>query len=243
MARYRTCGHAWVDLMRSCLRSGHAVDDDKGTILELPPQSFDIGLLEAGDPILRGHGDLGLLPSYREKYLGSAVLPMFGYSYGQRLFSGGPSPWDEVVARLRLQSWSKSAWLPVILPSDLSGKVPCLAALSLRVRDRRTSVTAIFRSQNLLRCYLNYLPLAELQRDLARCLDLRTGPLRVYVESPHLYERDVPQVRSILAGVGDPDPGAEPAADSGGDLGAGSRAGFGAGSGADLHDCAGGGHA
>jgi thymidylate synthase len=198
MLTYRTCGEAWVGLLVEALVGGEMVEDDKGPLFEISPQLFEISATTNRDALLERFGTLAVLADYREKYLGNRVLPRFSYSYGARLFSGEPSAWDLAIKLLQRKPWSKSAWIPIIEAADLGKAVPCLAGIGLRIRSGQSIVTAAYRSQNIMHCYLNYLPLSELQIKAANELGVEAGPLRVYIESPHLYELDLGAARTIL---------------------------------------------
>lgn len=65
-------------------------------------------------------------------------------------------------------------------------------------------MTAMFRSQNVHRAYLMYIPLREVQTQVADELGLPAGPLRVFVDVPHIHVRDAERVASVLASVPEP---------------------------------------
>ncbi|GAA2675396.1 MULTISPECIES: thymidylate synthase family protein [Nonomuraea] len=191
--RWASCGEAWIWLMRHVRASGEPADDDRGPVIEGPAVLFEISDVRWDDPILREYGDPVKRMLYARKFTEAEVIPPFKYSYGQRL-----TPQMEWAIRLlRARPYSKSAWVSLTRPGEPYDAVPCLAAVAVRIRDGALAMTATFRSQNAYTCYLNYVPLREVQAGIARDLGLDCGPMRVFVDVPHLYLADLTQVERI----------------------------------------------
>jgi thymidylate synthase len=179
--------------MRHVRASGEPADDDRGPVIEGPAVLFEISDVRWDDPILREYGDPAKRMLYARKFTEVEVIPPFKYSYGQRL-----TPQMEWAIRLlRARPYSKSAWVSLTRPGEPYDAVPCLAAVAVRIRDGALAMTATFRSQNAYTCYLNYVPLREVQAGIARDLGLDCGPMRVFVDVPHLYLADLTQVERI----------------------------------------------
>ena len=198
----RTCGEAWVALLRHVWRLGEAGIDDRGTIIEAPPRLFEIASLSWQDPIISEYGDAEAAVRYTAKFTCLEVVAPFKYSYGARLRElQGVDQIQWVIELLRARPWSKSAWITLTVPGERGDAVPCLAALSFRIRSYRLSMTATFRSQNAFTSYLNYIPLRTIQMEVADGLGLPAGSMRVFVDVPHIYVADTAEVAKVLAAV------------------------------------------
>jgi thymidylate synthase len=194
MRRWRTCGEAWLWMMRHVWAAGAPADDDRGPVIEAPATLFELAEASWQDPILERYGDAAKMPLYASKFTENVIVPPFKYSYGARL--DGQAQW--AVELLRARPYSKSAWLSLTSPGEPYDAVPCLTAVAVRIRDERLFMTAAFRSQNAYTCYLNYVPLRGVQAGIARELGLDCGPMRVFVDVPHLYLADVGQALGIM---------------------------------------------
>lgn len=193
-AEWASCGEAWIGLMRHVWASGVPADDDRGPVIEAPPVLFEIAGVGAGDPIIERYGDAVKLALYTRKFTEDTIVEPFKYSYGARI--KGQLTWAAEL--LRARPYSKSAWISLTSPGEPYDSVPCLAGLAFRLRDERLVMTATFRSQNAFTSYLNYLPLADVQAEMARILGLDRGPMRVFVDVPHLYLADVSQALRVM---------------------------------------------
>jgi thymidylate synthase len=191
---WASCGEAWLGLMRHVWSSGTPADDDRGPVIEAPPVLAEISALAADDPIIERYGDAAKLALYTRKFTEDTVVAPFKYSYGARI--RGQLQWaaDLLTAR----PYSKSAWISLTLPGEPYDCVPCLTSLAFRIRERSLHMTAAFRSQNAYTCYLNYLPLADVQARMAGGLGLSRGPMRVFVDVPHLYLADLEPALRIM---------------------------------------------
>jgi thymidylate synthase len=197
--RWPDCGHAWIALMRHVLDDPRPADDDRGPVLESDAVMFEIGSFAREDPVLLRFGEPEKLALYARKFTEDSVVSPFKYSYGARL--RGLQGVDQLawVARLlAAKPYSKSGWVSLTVPGESPEAVPCLSAVSFRLRGGLLHISAIFRSQNAFTAYLNYLPLRDIQATVAENLGLPCGTMRVYVDVPHVYVADAPQVRAIV---------------------------------------------
>lgn len=198
--RWATCGEAWIALMRHVRDEGVHADDDRGPVLEGGPLVFEIARFVEADAIVLRHGEAAKLPVYAQKFTRTAVLPPFKYSYGERLRAlRGVNQIRWVTRLLRNRPYSKSAWVSLTVPGERYDAVPCLAGLAFRIRDGKVLMTAAFRAQNAFTAYLNYLPLRTIQTEVSATLGLPSGPMRVFVDVPHVYVADLAKVDAILA--------------------------------------------
>lgn len=196
------CGRAWLALMRHVLAAAWPADDDRGPVLEGPPALFEIAAFPAADPVLARFCDPGKAALYARKFTEDSVVPPFKYSYGSRLRElQGVDQIGWVARLLAARPYSKSGWISLTVPGEDPDAVPCLAAAAFRRRRGELSISAIFRSQNAYTAPLNYLPLRGVQAQVARRLGLPCGPMRVYVDVPHVYVADAVEVRAILDAI------------------------------------------
>ncbi|QFG25284.1 hypothetical protein [Actinomadura sp. WMMB 499] len=207
--RFETCGRAWIGALRHVWSAGEAGLADHGPTIEGPPLLFEIASLSWEDPIVREYGDRSRLVRRAEERTGHGARP----GAPPEGASGGTRPDAEqirwVVDLLRARPWTTSAWISLTVPAEPpgavpSGAAPAPAALAFRIRGYRLMMTAMFRAQNVHRAYLAYIPLHETQAAVAESLGLPHGPLRVFVDVPHLRVADADRVATILASQPEP---------------------------------------
>jgi hypothetical protein len=215
--RTRTCGEAWIALLRHVWTAGEAGLADHGPIIEGPPVLLEIASLGWDDPLLRRHGDRERLARRAHERTRGGDAP-----------EHPPWPHDAqgaarirwVTGLLRARPWTTSAWISLAMPpADESlhrphaappgspagdPEAPCLAALAFRIRGYRLIMTAMFRSQDVVRCYLSHIPLREVQLRVAEELGLPAGPLRIFIDVPHIRLADADRVARILTAQPEP---------------------------------------
>jgi thymidylate synthase len=202
MLRFQTCGEGWLALLRHVTSAGEQAEDDRGPVLEAPPTLFEMACpaTEPGaDPVLRAASEPAKVALYARKFTEDQVVPPFKYSYGQRLrHLQGVDQLGWACDLLANRPSSKSAWVPLTVPGERPDAVPCLAAVALRLRQDKLTMSAMFRSQNAYTAYLNYLPLRAVQTQVATRLGKPCGPMQVYIDVPHVYLADLAMVTRIL---------------------------------------------
>ncbi|CNG44590.1 thymidylate synthase [Mycobacterium tuberculosis] len=199
--RWETCGQAWIGALRHVWAAGEAGLEDGGPIIEGPPMLFEIGSLSWEDPILHEYGDRARLVRRAQERTRRVVRGR----YWPRLHElDGHDQIRWVVELLRARPWTTSAWISLTIPGEPADGLPALTALSFRIRGYRLGMTAMFRSQNVHRAYLMYIPLREVQAGVAGELGLPAGPLRVFVDVPHIHVGDAERVAAVLAAVPEP---------------------------------------
>ncbi|MFG2245134.1 hypothetical protein [Spirillospora sp. NPDC048823] len=199
--RWETCGQAWIGVLRHVWTAGEAGMEDTGPIIEGPPVLFEVASLSWEDPILLEHGDRARLVRRAQERTRRNVRGR----YWPRLHDlQGNDQIRWVVDLLRARPWTTSAWISLTIPGEPAEGLPCLTALSFRIRGYRLIMTGMFRSQNVHRGYLTYIPLREVQVQVADELGLPAGPLRVFVDVPHVHVADAERVASVLAAMPEP---------------------------------------
>ncbi|GAA4068880.1 MULTISPECIES: hypothetical protein [Actinomadura] len=200
--RWDTCGSAWIAVLRHVWTAGEAGMEDRGPIIEGPPVLFEVTSLTWEDPILREHGDPA---GERRGAEGRARPPAASERERARLRDlqdADQVRW--VVDLLRARPWTTSAWISLAVPCEPRDAAPCLVALSFRIRAYKLMMTAMFRAQNVFRGYLSYVPLREVQLEVAEELGLPPGPMRVFVDVPYLRVADAERVARILTALPEP---------------------------------------
>ena len=194
--------------MRHVTDAAELAGDDRGPVLEGPPVLFEMTELGWNDPVISRFGQASAAELYARKFTSTSVCAPFKYSYGARLRQlQGVDQLAWVCRLLTERPYSKSGWVSLTVPGERPDAVPCLTGLSFRARRQALQMSAVFRSQNAFTCYLNYLPLRDVQDEVATALGLSSGAMRVFVDVPHLYVADAGRVDAILS--------AAPAADAG----------------------------
>jgi thymidylate synthase len=172
--------------------------EDRGPIIEGPTALFEVASLTWEDPILREHTDLvATLRWVKGRPCRSAQE-----EYRARLRDmQGVDRLRWVVDLLRARPWTTSAWIALAVPGEPADAMPCLAAVSFRIRGYQLIMTATFRSQNVFRGYLSYVPLRGVQQEVADELGLPVGPMRVFVDVPYVEVSDAERVAGILTAL------------------------------------------
>ncbi|RFU41283.1 hypothetical protein DZF91_12720 [Actinomadura logoneensis] len=171
--------------------------EDGGPIIEGPPVLFEIASLGWNDPVLLRYGDRARIAHWSRA---SRECAEDAGGFGGRLRDRhGVDQLRWAAGLLRARPWTTSAWVSLTDPGEPADSVPCLVALAFRLRGYRLVMTAMFRSQNVYRAYLSYVPLREVQLEVADRLGLPAGPMRVFVDVPHVAVEDAERVASILA--------------------------------------------
>lgn len=195
MDRWDTCGQAWLGLLRYVWAKGEAGLDERGPIIEAPPYLFEITSLSRDDPLLRAHARR--IPAKQQAK----------DSWPARLHElQGVDQLAWVVRILRSRPWSTRGWITLTVPGDCEEEMPSLTAVAFRIiasgpRSGRLVMTATFRAQDAVTSHLTYLLLRNVQLEVAEGLALPAGPLRIFVDVPHVYVADADEVARVLTAV------------------------------------------
>jgi thymidylate synthase len=190
----------WEELVTRTVRFGRPVNLRSGPRLEL--LNTKVVITEpADDPadVLEEYGfSLKRFHDYQKKMLDAAIPPGISYTYGNRLrrhFRHGGKYIDSlesVVRTLRHDPESRHAYVSlwdtaVDLPSadrERDSSVPCLVTLFFRRSENRLTLTATYRSHNLLTAWLqNVYGLIGIQRNVCKRTETPPGPLTVISHS------------------------------------------------------------
>lgn len=189
----------WEELVVRTARFGHPVTLANGPRLELLNARVVITHPQ-DDPVeaLNQYGfSIDRFRAYQATMLEASLPPDISYTYGNRLrgyFTQGEESHDTlqtVIERLRsdpesrrgyVSLWDSTSDLPVT--GKPAAGVPCLVTLFFRLSMGRLTVTATYRSHNLLTAWLqNIYGLMGIQAYVAGHLGLPIGPLSVISHS------------------------------------------------------------
>lgn len=172
----------WEELVVRAMRFGRPVELRKGARLELVNAKAvitDPAVEDAGE-LARYGFDLDRFRAYQERILDPALPDGISYTYGNRL-----RDLPAVIELLRTDPETRGAYVSLWLPEDLGARSkPCLVSLFFRLRDGRLTLTATYRSHNLLWAWLEnaYGLMAVLDR-VASGAALAAGPITVISHS------------------------------------------------------------
>ena len=125
------------------------------------------------------------------------LADVLGYTYHQRM----ADQWDGLLAELRRNPFSRRAQAITWRPAEDLGSPhpPCLQRIWCRVLDDKLEMHSHWRSRDAFKAWgLNVFALAHLQRDWATMLSVEPGPYREFIDSYHVYGRDIPTAEKAL---------------------------------------------
>lgn len=189
----------WEELIVRTMRFGRPVRLSKGSRLELlnaravitePAEDTPGALAEFGFDIER-------FSAYQDEILEPELPEGIAYTYGHRLRGYydqglGTDTLGTVIAKLRDDPHTRGAYIALWDSSaDISGKPqsaaadkPCLTTLFFRAPEDRLTLTATYRSHNMLSAWLmNVYGLIAIQRHVAAGAGIEVGPLTVISHS------------------------------------------------------------
>ena len=190
----------WEELVVRTVRFGHPVTLSSGERLELLNTKVVITepVEESASALERYGFSLDKFHSYQEKMLNPEVPPDISYTYGNRLrafFRSDEKAIDtleSVKAILRRDPESRHAYISLWdVPTDLAdgedsghSATPCLVTLFFRRSEGRLTLTATYRSHNLLTAWLqNVYGLIRIQREVCQHVEVPPGALTVVSHS------------------------------------------------------------
>ncbi|OYT43522.1 MAG: hypothetical protein B6U88_00860 [Candidatus Aenigmarchaeota archaeon ex4484_56] len=120
--------------------------------------------------------------------------------YGKRLFNyRGINQIKAVVNKLKVKPESKSAIITLTDPSKDKRHVPCICVMDFKIRNSLLTTTAFFRSQDAgKKIYADILAIGEIVKLISRNLNVKIGPLILYICSSHIYEEDIKKINNII---------------------------------------------
>jgi hypothetical protein len=142
----------WEELVMRVMRFGRPVELRKGRRLELLNAKAVITapVVEDAAELGRYGFDLDRFRAYQQRILDPSLPEGISYTYGNRL-----RDLPAVVDLLCADPETRGAYVSLWLPEDLGARSkPCLVSLFFRLRDDHLTLTATYRSHNLLWAWL-----------------------------------------------------------------------------------------
>lgn len=181
----------WEELVVRTLRFGHPVRLAKGKRLELLNAKAVIGAPEpeSRDALSAFGFEIDRFEEYGRRILDAELPEGISYTYGNRLRAHfGADGLATAIDLLRADPETRGAYVSLWdNAADLSadaGSKPCLATLFFRRSDRRLTLTATYRSHNLLTAWLeNVYGLMAIQRHVAGGAGIEPGAITVISHS------------------------------------------------------------
>lgn len=191
----------WRELVVRTLRFGTPVTLDKGVRIELHNVKVVVGepIEETDEQLAAYNFDADAFVNYQEDILKGDLPENISYTYGHRLrryFTGAHGTIDTLefaIARLTTDPETRHAYISLWdtgfdlshpTEPDARTSVPCLVTIFFRKIDGRLTLTATYRSHNLLTAWLqNVYGLIAIQRYVASSIGLEQGPVTVISHS------------------------------------------------------------
>jgi hypothetical protein len=183
----------WEELVVRTVRFGRPVSLADGPRLELLNAKVVISRPEADaeDALARYGFDLGQFEEYQKRILSAELPDNISYTYGNRLrgyFGSRPDTLEHVASAFLADPETRHGYISlwdtfVDLPQNGSERPdsrPCLTTLFFRLTEGALSLTATYRSHNLLTAWLeNVYGLMAIQRHVAERVGIPVGPVTV----------------------------------------------------------------
>lgn len=212
----RTVAEAWERAVVTCWRKGLEVNTEYGEkskeilgLLVTIEEPFSEPRIHKGDLHVALRGSL-------QKYLDEVLRGTLDqsvkegkihYTYHERLFNYPPygiDQIDHIIKKLRKVRFSRRAQAVTFNPQrDLwVDSPPCLLEVWCVIRHERLIMHTTWRSRDIFRAmHMNMLAMTELQRMIAKKLNVEVGPYTDFSNSAHIYEksyRDVDRFIKVL---------------------------------------------
>jgi thymidylate synthase len=205
--RADTIGEAWLGIARRILSEGAPSRYDDLPIVEVPRATLTVDAPSATDSIITELADPERLAWMHANFTDHALVRELGdaRSYASRLFDYGDSGRNQIdwlIDRLRNDPTSRSATITTFEPLLDTTYIPCVSLLDFWIRDGVLEQVVYAHSIDFgAKGYGNLVELAWLQEHVASELGLPVGRLDFIVKSAHIYDTELPYMKTVLARV------------------------------------------
>jgi thymidylate synthase len=198
----KTIGEAWLESCSTILKNGEYAKDEDVRIKELTHLIVCVSSPQETDEIIERYGKKENIEWMMLNFFEQKLVPEFGnsLSYGARLFDyDGKNQIQWVIEKLRKKPETKSATIPLLMPTKDKSYIPCVSLLDFKIRDGGLMLTAFCRSLDFgTKAYANFAALARIQDMVAKELKIGKSKMVVHVVSAHVYEKDFENMGSII---------------------------------------------
>jgi len=195
-------GEAWLQACDAIMAEGADGADGDEKMKEIMHLLLEIQNPKESDKIIDAKGDRKMLEWMNSNFTEQKLVPELSnsMSYGTRLFNyNGKNQVQWVIDKLRKKLETKAATIPMLMPNDDKGYIPCVSLLDFKVRGGKLTLTVFCRSIDFgEKAYANMVALARLQAMVAKEVGAGIGPMVMHVASAHIYEKDFESVKSVL---------------------------------------------
>jgi thymidylate synthase len=197
-----TIGEAWIEACRCIFKYGNPMKDDDKDIKELLHLFVTIKRPGQNDIIIEKYGDTSMIDWMMSNFLEQKRVPELknSLSYGTRLFNyNGKNQVLWAIEALRKKPEAKSVTIPMIMPNQDSGYIPCVSMLDFKIRNNKLIMVAMCRSIDFgKKVYANMLALNRIQHKVAKEVNVSDGELIMYIVSAHIDNEDYKMIEGIL---------------------------------------------
>ena len=188
----------WEELVVRAVRFGHTVELKNGPRLELLNAKAVIvePKLESPEVLAKYGFSLERFMAYQARILDPQLPGGISYTYGNRLRgyfdqgSGGHDTLATMISRLKEDIQSRQAYVTLwdsskdLQESEQSATAPCLVSLFFRYSEGGLTLSATYRSHNLLTAWLeNVYGLMAIQKHVAEQVGVPVGSITVFSQS------------------------------------------------------------
>lgn len=193
MHEFRSIGDAWVFLVSTLVRDGTPMGSEG---LELLGVSVAFSAAPDRDPILERFGDSRMIADMRHVFFGGSIGAL-NHNYAALMRGpGGRNDFEDIIALLRAEPWSKRAVLTICGEGD--GKVPCVNTVQFLLRDNLRTIYFARGQDAFRKFYADALCVADMARRVASGLGAANGNITGFIGSCHMYHEDRPSVDRLL---------------------------------------------
>jgi thymidylate synthase len=197
-----TIGEGWLQAMERVLDRGHlCVDGPTDTVLELLPLIIHITSPVWPDSIIEKYGSQEGIDWMTKNFFDETPVLDWGYSYAQRIRSGGGGDQIKAVTKkLKQRPNCKSAIVALMGSNEVSRHLPCLSAIDFKLRNDTLHLSCFFRSQDIAsKMYADAYCIHRLGIEVAQELSCKFIQMHSMIASAHIYERDIEKAKDILS--------------------------------------------
>ena len=197
-----TIGKCWLQCIQKVIRYGKTEYDEDVKIREILGLTVEVSKPQCHDDIISELGDKSVISRTLAKFAKGADMPDRPFTYGARIYDkSGIDQFEWLVHRLQAKRETKSATFSLLISGSQSPNLPCLTTVDAKIREEKLELQFFFRSQNIFgRQYANLLALAKLQADIATRCSVKTGTIKGYIASAHIYAFDFKEAELINSG-------------------------------------------
>ncbi|MBI3576955.1 hypothetical protein HY086_02885 [Candidatus Gottesmanbacteria bacterium] len=199
----KSAGFAWKKAVQLVLAQGKLVFDGPKSLREVLGVVTEVADPQFVDAVVATHGDRSTVEFMKKNFLGRTPVAAWGYSYGMRIRDfDGVDQFNAAIKKLQKNPETKSATMSFLFPPHDDKHMPCIVSLDFKVRRGKLFAYAFLRSHDALKkFYADVLALGALMRKAARQLHVRVGALTLFSVSLHVYEEDIPGLKSLFGRI------------------------------------------